>query len=169
MKLVHQLPLLSIRSHWVFLLLWWKPTMRQYFRTLFRPNSIQSTRKFSGILDILKKTKVAGELSLCICSMWELWIYHCCIGKVLLKDMVWNQLTFNTIFRLSWIKHLFFICHWFAMSNGCWNPFIYALFSVSIYYYFFEKKISLFYFNLQFLSTEKLQKGSGPTEHTPNE
>ena len=27
-------------------------------------------------------------------------------------------------------KSLFFICHWLAMSNGLYNPFIYALFSV---------------------------------------
>ena len=49
-------------------------------------------------------------------------------------------MNFNTIFRLSWINHLFFICHWLAMSNGCWNPFIYALFSVSIYYYFLSSR-----------------------------
>jgi hypothetical protein len=27
------------------------------------------------------------------------------------------------------IKPLFFVCHWIAMSNGCYNPFIYAIFS----------------------------------------
>lgn len=27
------------------------------------------------------------------------------------------------------IKPLFFTCHWISTSNGCYNPFIYAIFS----------------------------------------
>ena len=33
-------------------------------------------------------------------------------------------------------KWLFFISHWLAMSNGLYNPFIYALFSVRIFLFF---------------------------------
>ena len=29
------------------------------------------------------------------------------------------------------INIVFFICHWLAMSNSCYNPIIYGVFSVS--------------------------------------
>ena len=31
------------------------------------------------------------------------------------------------------IQIVFFACHWLAMSNSCYNPFIYALLSVSMF------------------------------------
>ena len=38
----------------------------------------------------------------------------------------------NSVFcRSQFIKAIFFTCHWVAMSNGCYNPFVYAIFSVS--------------------------------------
>ena len=34
------------------------------------------------------------------------------------------------LFSSNLIKPIFFACHWLAMSNGCYNPFVYAIFSV---------------------------------------
>ena len=34
--------------------------------------------------------------------------------------------------RYHYINILFFISHWLAMSNSCYNPFIYAIYSVSV-------------------------------------
>ena len=36
--------------------------------------------------------------------------------------------------RYEYINVVFFVSHWIAMSNSCYNPFIYAIFSVSYSY-----------------------------------
>ncbi len=33
--------------------------------------------------------------------------------------------------RYRYINLIWFSCHWLAMSNSCYNPFIYAIYSVS--------------------------------------
>ena len=38
----------------------------------------------------------------------------------------------NFFFSYRYINVIFFCCHWLAMSNSCYNPFIYGIFSVSI-------------------------------------
>ena len=65
----------------------------------------------------------------------------------------------NIIFFFSnsvGIQIVFFACHWLAMSNSCYNPFIYALLSVSI----FSSHVLLIRCNNQFWNYESgfLQK-----------
>ena len=36
------------------------------------------------------------------------------------------------MFRWKYINIMFFVFHWLAMSNSCYNPFIYGIYSVSI-------------------------------------
>jgi hypothetical protein len=45
-----------------------------------------------------------------------------------------KKIKFIFFFRFPIKKSLFFFCHWLAMSNGLYNPFIYALFSVSLFF-----------------------------------
>jgi hypothetical protein len=37
--------------------------------------------------------------------------------------------------RFEYINILFFLFHWLAMSNSCYNPFIYGIYSVSTVVY----------------------------------
>ena len=39
-------------------------------------------------------------------------------------------------FRFEYINLVFFASHWLAMSNSCYNPFIYAIYSVSTHLQF---------------------------------
>ena len=41
------------------------------------------------------------------------------------------QYLFFFFFSYRYINIIFFCCHWLAMSNSCYNPFIYGIFSVS--------------------------------------
>lgn len=37
------------------------------------------------------------------------------------------------IYRYRYINIIWFCCDWLAMSNSCYNPFIYGIYNVSIY------------------------------------
>ena len=52
------------------------------------------------------------------------------IGK---KVILWSKIFFSNSLHYSFqhVKLVFFACHWFAMSNSCYNPFIYAILGVS--------------------------------------
>lgn len=63
------------------------------------------------------KMMIAVVIVFTIC--WIPWHLFATI-KAFWRDMA----EFPTI-----IKPIFFICHWLAMSSGCFNPFVYALFS----------------------------------------
>jgi hypothetical protein len=59
------------------------------------------------------------------------------VTVVVLFGVCWLPWHIFTVLKLSWkplsssnlIKPIFFACHWLAMSNGCYNPFVYAIFS----------------------------------------
>ena len=77
----------------------------------------------------------------------------------------WNVNDKTSFFsRMTYIREIFFFCHWFAMSNSCYNPFIYALQSVSLFMYkqyiyslferiktFFLHLCNIYLFALQFI------------------
>ena len=52
-------------------------------------------------------------------------------GKFLEISLNFIRQTLKLCFRYEYINVVFFVSHWIAMSNSCYNPFIYAIFSVS--------------------------------------
>ena len=46
--------------------------------------------------------------------------------------------------RYEYINVVFFVSHWIAMSNSCYNPFIYAIFSVSLRVFCLKKTENTF-------------------------
>ena len=45
-------------------------------------------------------------------------------------------LVFPSLNSFRYINIVFFAIHWLAMSNSCINPFIYAIYSVSLLWHF---------------------------------
>ena len=48
-----------------------------------------------------------------------------------IRNMLEVTLKCFSHFSFRFINIVFFICHWLAMSNSCYNPIIYGVFSVS--------------------------------------
>lgn len=60
---------------------------------------------------------------------------------VLLFGICWFPLQLYNILHVTWegvneykyINIVWFCCDWLAMSNSCYNPFIYGIYNVSFY------------------------------------
>lgn len=64
------------------------------------------------------------------------------------QQKISSKKLFYTYSRYQYINIIWFCFHWLAMSNSCYNPFIYAIYSVSKY---------IFELNLYFNTDIKLK------------
>ena len=46
-----------------------------------------------------------------------------------------TSIVYPAVNQWRYVNIMFFIFHWLAMSNSCYNPFIYGIYSVILYYY----------------------------------
>ena len=70
-------------------------------------------------------------MHLLICKKY-IYIYNVTSRYDIMKIMNRWISIINFFFSYRYINVIFFCCHWLAMSNSCYNPFIYGIFSVSI-------------------------------------
>lgn len=50
------------------------------------------------------------------------------------------QATFPQINEFKYINIIWFCCDWLAMSNSCYNPFIYGIYNVNFVHFFITTK-----------------------------